>query len=101
MSVEYADHQEKISAIYEIPGFLLFHVNQKLIEFGCGVGALTRLVGRQSPLTQITAMDFNPQLIFLAQQRFVSEGLKNIHFLRGDLNSPRLVSEISKYLSGS
>lgn len=94
MSSSYADHQEKISKVFEIPYFLPFpEKKQKLLEFGCGVGALTRNIALNSPASSITAIDINPELIDLAQIRSQEQNFKNIVFHQGDVSSFKDLSQ--------
>ncbi|MBL7671290.1 MAG: class I SAM-dependent methyltransferase [Bdellovibrionaceae bacterium] len=84
MSLAYADHQEKISEIYDAPDYLLLRPKQKLLEYGCGVGALSRQVALKSPDTQIIAMDINKELIEIGKNRAQEQGIGNITFQLGD-----------------
>lgn len=98
MSSSYAEHQEKISKIFEMPNFLPLQNGQKLLEFGCGVGALSRYVALNSPESLITAMDINQELINLAKIKTHEQNLSNINFLQADANS---VKDLSKDYDGA
>ncbi|MBK9324463.1 MAG: methyltransferase domain-containing protein [Bdellovibrionaceae bacterium] len=58
----------------------------KLLEFGCGVGALTRYIALNAPSSEITAIDINQELIDLAKIRSQEQHFKNIIFRQGDAN---------------
>lgn len=86
MSLEYAQHQEKISKIFEGAFFLPPTRRQaKLMELGCGVGALTRLVAAHFPEGKIIAIDSNQALIELGKNKAIEQKLKNISFVKDDI----------------
>jgi len=86
MSSSYAEHQEKISKIYD-SDFLSLTSGQKFLEFGCGVGALSRKLALQSPHALITAIDINTDLIELAKIKTREQNIKNITFRQADASS--------------
>jgi len=87
MSSTYADHQEKISKIYGSPEHLPLQPKQRLLEYGCGVGALSRSVALKSIDSEITAIDINKDLIELGKIRAHEQGIKNITFLHGNASA--------------
>ncbi len=56
-----------------------------VLEAGCGVGAQTIILSRNSPEARFTSIDISPESLRCAQERAVSEGLRNVSFLQGDI----------------
>jgi SAM-dependent methyltransferase len=59
----------------------------RVLEAGCGVGAQTITLARQSPQTAFVSVDISPESLALAQQRAREAGLPNVTFQRADLLS--------------
>ena len=56
-----------------------------VLEAGCGVGAQTVLLARNSPQARITAMDLSPESLAAARQRIADAGILNVAFQQGDI----------------
>jgi SAM-dependent methyltransferase len=62
-----------------------FPAGGKVLEAGCGVGAQTVTLARNSPLAQITSVDISAESLAIARQRVTAAGLTNVTFEQGDL----------------
>jgi SAM-dependent methyltransferase len=60
----------------------------QVLEAGCGVGAQTVLLARNSPQARITAMDISPESLAAARRRIEHAGLTNVTFAQGDIFHP-------------
>jgi SAM-dependent methyltransferase len=56
-----------------------------VLEAGCGVGAQTLLLARNSPGAHFVSFDISPDSILQAEERTSAEGLKNVTFLHSDI----------------
>jgi protein-L-isoaspartate O-methyltransferase len=56
-----------------------------VLEAGCGVGAQTVILARNSPLAQITSIDISPESIRLARQRVEEENITQVKFQQADI----------------
>ncbi|MDK2831685.1 MAG: hypothetical protein PWQ75_1437 [Methanolobus sp.] len=52
----------------------------KVLEAGCGIGAQTVILSKNSPGAQITSIDISGESLNLAKKRAASEGVKNVEF---------------------
>lgn len=62
-----------------------FPAGGRVLEAGCGVGAQTVTLARNSPLAQITSIDISAASIRIAEQRTVAAGLTNVTFEQADI----------------
>jgi SAM-dependent methyltransferase len=60
----------------------------KVLEAGCGVGAQTVILARNSPQAHITAMDISPASLSAARARIAAAGCLNVTFETGDIYHP-------------
>jgi SAM-dependent methyltransferase len=58
-----------------------------VLEAGCGTGAQTVILAKNSPGAQITSIDISPESLIRAEERVQSEGIANVTFQAGDLYS--------------
>lgn len=56
-----------------------------VLEAGCGVGAQTVTLARNSPRAAITSIDISEDSIAEARKRIQEAGLSNVHFQQGDI----------------
>jgi len=56
-----------------------------VLEAGCGVGAQTIILARNSPDTKFTAVDLEENSLRAARDRVSSEGFTNVTFHQGDI----------------
>jgi ubiquinone/menaquinone biosynthesis C-methylase UbiE len=56
----------------------------RVLEAGCGVGAQTVTLARNSPEAQITSVDVSSVSLAEAEERAASAGLTNVRFRQGD-----------------
>ena len=56
-----------------------------VLEAGCGVGAQTVILARQSPGAQFTSVDISAASLAHAEQRVRWAGLSNVHFQTADI----------------
>ncbi|MFZ2472265.1 MAG: methyltransferase domain-containing protein [Methanothrix sp.] len=57
----------------------------RILEAGCGVGAQTVPLARNSPQTMITAVDISEASAAQARRKVAAEGLTNVRVLQGDI----------------
>jgi SAM-dependent methyltransferase len=58
----------------------IYSPGSKVLEVGCGVGAQTIILSRNSPEASITSIDVSSESIEKARQLAEKEGLKNVEF---------------------
>jgi SAM-dependent methyltransferase len=57
----------------------------RVLELGCGVGAQTVILARNSPGADITSVDISPESVSAAREAVAKEGLGNVTFRVGDI----------------
>ena len=62
-----------------------FPPNSKVLEAGCGVGAQTVTLAKNSPEAHITALDISDKSIVEAKNNIQKEGITNVTFQQGDI----------------
>ena len=62
-----------------------YPAGSKVLEAGCGVGAQTITLARNSPDAQITSIDISENSLKEAKKKTESEGIKNVNFQQGDI----------------
>ena len=62
-----------------------FPAGSRVLEAGCGIGAQTVILARNSPGAQITSVDISPESVRRAEERVRREGITNVTFQAGDL----------------
>ena len=62
-----------------------FPPNSKILEAGCGVGAQTVTLAKNSPEAHITALDISDKSIVEAKNNIQKEGFTNVTFQQGDI----------------
>lgn len=62
-----------------------YPANSRILEAGCGVGAQTLTLAKNSPGVHITSVDISEASISEAKRRVRSEGLSNVRFQQGDI----------------
>lgn len=60
--------------------------NHKVLEIGCGVGLMTRALGKFLKSGHVTALDISPESIRLASK--LCEGMKNVAFMASEAHTP-------------
>ena len=63
----------------------VYPAGSRVLEAGCGVGAQTVTLARQSPGAVITSMDISEQSVAAARERVTAAGLTNVTFRQGDI----------------
>lgn len=63
----------------------LFPAGSKVLEAGCGVGAQTITLARNSPEAHITSIDISEVSVAEARKRIASEGFSNVSFQQDDI----------------
>jgi SAM-dependent methyltransferase len=66
-------------------GDTYFAAGTRVLELGCGVGAQTVTLARQSSEALITAVDISPDSLTAAAERVRAAGLCNVEFIRADI----------------
>lgn len=59
-----------------------FRPSARVLEIGCGTGAVTRVVGRQPEVAEVVGVDPSP--VFIAKARELGQGASNVTFEQGD-----------------
>ncbi|SFD63284.1 malonyl-CoA O-methyltransferase [Paenibacillus catalpae] len=59
----------------------------KLLEVGCGTGALTEMLANQWPRASITALDIAPAMIKAAKQRNIASQSADLRFIQADVET--------------
>jgi SAM-dependent methyltransferase len=62
-----------------------YPAGSRVIEAGCGVGAQTVPLARNSPGARIVAVDISPQSLQVAAARVRESGISNVEFVHSDL----------------
>ncbi|MGH8764786.1 MAG: class I SAM-dependent methyltransferase, partial [Burkholderiales bacterium] len=62
-----------------------YPANSKVLEAGCGVGAQTVSLARNSPLARITSVDVSAESLAAAGARVAAAGFTNVRFLQADI----------------
>lgn len=57
----------------------------RVLEAGCGVGAQTMILAKNSPDTMFTSVDISEESIRLAKNSTMEEGISNVEFIAADL----------------
>jgi len=63
----------------------LFPPGSKVLEAGCGVGAQTVTLAKNSPEAHIISIDISEASVAEAEKRVASEGFSNVSFQQGDI----------------
>jgi SAM-dependent methyltransferase len=63
----------------------VYPAGSRVLEAGCGVGAQTVVLARNSPAAKFTAVDFSEESLRVAKERVSSHGFTNVTFHRGDV----------------
>jgi SAM-dependent methyltransferase len=63
----------------------VFPEGSRVLEAGCGVGAQTLTLARNSPEATIVAIDISGTSVAEAEQKVLEAGLTNVRFQRGDI----------------
>jgi ubiquinone/menaquinone biosynthesis C-methylase UbiE len=63
----------------------LFSAGSKVLEAGCGVGAQTITLARNSPEAHITSIDISAASVAEAKRKIESEGFSNVCFQQNDI----------------
>jgi SAM-dependent methyltransferase len=64
-----------------------YPAGSRVLEAGCGTGAQTLILAKNSPDAEITSVDISPDSIRRAEARVRAEGITNVTFQTGDLFS--------------
>ncbi len=62
-----------------------FPAGSRVLEAGCGVGAQTIILARNSPGAIIKSIDISESSLAAAKQKVTAEGLENVHFQQADI----------------
>ena len=63
----------------------VYPAGSNVLEAGCGVGAQTVVLARNSPRANFTSVDFSEESLRAAKERVSSHGLTNVTFHQGDI----------------
>lgn len=65
-----------------------YRAGEQVLEAGCGVGAQTAILARNSPKAGFTSLDHSPASLAQARRAAGQGGLGNVRFCRGDVYQP-------------
>ena len=77
------DQADTLSEILHHDTF--FPPGSKVLEAGCGVGAQTVIIAKNSPEANITSIDISKESLNAAKNLIEKEGIKNVHFKQADI----------------
>ncbi len=78
--------QDQASTLVELlHSDTVYPAGSKVLEAGCGVGAQTVTLARNSPESQITSVDISADSIATARMNAGAEGITNVKFQQGDI----------------
>ncbi len=63
----------------------LFPASSRILEAGCGVGAQTVTLARNSPGASIVAVDISKSSVAEAEKKVTAAGITNVRFQQGDI----------------
>lgn len=75
----------------DIPALVVgleLYPSRRILEIGCGSGAVTREIARQHPTSEVVGVDLTHRHIEYATAAAAQAGLKNVRFMRGDGRDP-------------
>jgi len=64
-----------------------YPAQSRVLEAGCGTGAQTVILAKNSPTAEITSIDISPESVRRAEERVRDAGIKNVTFQAADLFS--------------
>lgn len=64
-----------------------YPAGSKVLEAGCGIGAQTMILARNSPGARITSIDISEESLKRAEAKIREEGITNVTFRQGDIFS--------------
>jgi ubiquinone/menaquinone biosynthesis C-methylase UbiE len=62
-----------------------YYRGEKVLEAGCGIGAQTVILSKNSPDADITSIDISENSLKLAMQRAKEHGVSNVTFRQADI----------------
>lgn len=62
-----------------------YPAGSRVLEAGCGTGAQTVILARNSPEARITSIDISPESLKKAEENVRSHGFSNVTFRQGDI----------------
>ena len=78
--------QDQASTLVELlHSDTIYPAGSKVLEAGCGVGAQTINLAKNSPNAQITSIDISEESVREAEQKIKAAGLKNVQFQQADI----------------
>jgi len=77
------DQAETLTGL--LHGDTRYPAGSEVLEAGCGTGAQTVILARNSPEARITSIDISAASLDAARARVLAEGMKNVTFRAGDI----------------
>lgn len=90
------DQADTLSEI--LHGDTCFAPGSNILEAGCGVGAQTVILAKNSPDSQITSVDISKESLSSAKNLIDKEGIKNVHFKHADIMDLPFEKEIFDHI---
>lgn len=86
--------QDQASTLNELLHFdTSYPAGSRVLEAGCGVGAQTITLARNSPHAQITSIDISESSVAEAQKKTEEAGFTNVSFQQGDIFNLKFAQE--------
>ena len=78
--------QDQASTLVELlHSDTIYPAGSKILEAGCGVGAQTITLARNSPHAHFTSIDISESSVTQAEKKIKESGFANVNFLQGDI----------------
>ncbi len=78
--------QDQASTLVELlHSDTIYPAGSKILEAGCGVGAQTITLAKNSPEAQITSVDISDNSVITARMNTQAAGITNVKFRQGDI----------------
>lgn len=91
--IDYADEPQRLerqAQLDNLPRFLerfSLTPDARVLDAGCGSGAMSRLLARHAPSGSVTGVDTNTRYLAIASQQAAAEGITNITFQEASIFS--------------
>ncbi len=66
--------------------------DERIADIGAGSGYYTFRMAREAPRGKVFAVDIQPEMLDIMQQRIEEEGIENVELIRGSETSPKLTA---------
>jgi len=78
------ERQASLAEIEKHLDYIPIEPSDRILDVGCGSGAMTRLLAKAAPKGKATGIDIKGQYLDFARRKAAEEGITNIEFVEGD-----------------